>query len=703
MRSVMLVLICLISGNMFSQEANQSRIDSLETAIRKSSSDTAKVVMYCDLSHELRYIDYEKALQYTDKALKISKESAYQKGVALSHYRKMILYLNHGEYEQGIQSGAIASRIFEDIKQNDYYLDTQFYQATLVYYTGDVDRAKQITLKALAKGREWKLPKQNGKLTYFMGSLYSRTADYEKAIKYLNEAIKLAQEIKNMKMAADIYGEISNIYGATSQPQKALDYAMLAMATFPAELRGNLGYSVVLSTAGRAYKALSRNWEAMKVCEESLRIAEKFGNKDVSSEVLNLMASIQFTQKKYEKALYYAKRSAAYYDEQGYYFVENELLLADILYELKKFQESNRYCLKILEFLEEEENIANGLNVEFSVGYQTAAKTNAALGNYALAYGYEQKFHDIETAKSLEEKNKRVNELQTKFEVAEKTVALKNITLEKKQKDLELQRKQKFLSFTFSVLILIVMIAGGVYWGLIVNKRKNKLLNSRNQQIEIKNKALEESQIIIKKSLQEKEVLLKEIHHRVKNNLQLVMSLLNIQARQKDFIGIDDFLEKGQNRIQSMALIHQNIYQSEQLDRVVFKDYLENLIESIQSSIVGSDQEIAIQVHAEEIIFDIQTAIPLGLIINELLCNAFKHAFRKMKTGLIVVSISKKETGRYHLAVADNGIGIEDISNVRKTLGIELVHLLAQQLSGHVTIHADKGTRFEIDFKESIS
>ena len=245
-----------------------------------------------------------------------------------------------------------------------------------------------------------------------------------------------------------------------------------------------------------------------------------------------------------------------------------------------------------------------------------------------------------------------------------------------------------------------ILLLGFVSFGYRKNRRKNKVLKEQNDIITIKNTEIETSQELLKKSLKEKELLLKEIHHRVKNNLQLIMSLLNIQARQGEYSDINDFIEKGQSRIASMALIHQNLYQRENLDKVNFQDYLENLVENLKNTFNDNDSKVVFELKAKDSFFDIETSIPLGLIINELICNALKHAFPNDLEGKIVIALEPKEEHRFELILNDNGIGITNAPKSKKSLGLELVNLLVAQLKGTINIENTFGTSYKINFQE---
>jgi two-component system, sensor histidine kinase PdtaS len=202
---------------------------------------------------------------------------------------------------------------------------------------------------------------------------------------------------------------------------------------------------------------------------------------------------------------------------------------------------------------------------------------------------------------------------------------------------------------------------------------------------------------LLTKSNKEKEILLKEIHHRIKNNLQLVMSLLTIQANNKQSNSIEEFIEMGQSRILSMALIHQNLYLTENFLHIDFDNYLSNLIENIKKSYDSKNVRFIIETNQNQ--FDIDTAIPLGLIINELVYNALKYAFPEKTQAEIVIQINKIATERFQLIVSDNGVGYHETQIFKQSIGLELVELLVQQLEGTIEKKMMLGTQYQIEFK----
>ncbi|MCZ3365210.1 MULTISPECIES: PAS domain S-box protein [Methanobacterium] len=207
----------------------------------------------------------------------------------------------------------------------------------------------------------------------------------------------------------------------------------------------------------------------------------------------------------------------------------------------------------------------------------------------------------------------------------------------------------------------------------------------------------------IKESLMEKEVLLREIHHRVKNNLQIISSLLNLQTRCVEGEETINVLKESQNRVKTMAMVHEKLYQSEDLKDVNFKEYIENLVSDLFYSYGVKKGTIDLKIDADDIKMDIDTAIPCGLIINELVTNSLKYAFPgPNKEDIVKVGLKKLQQDKLRLFVSDNGVGLPenlDMENV-ETLGLKMVKILVNQLKGTLEVDRTNGTRFKIIFKE---
>lgn len=204
----------------------------------------------------------------------------------------------------------------------------------------------------------------------------------------------------------------------------------------------------------------------------------------------------------------------------------------------------------------------------------------------------------------------------------------------------------------------------------------------------------------IKESLEEKEILLKEIHHRVKNNLQIISSLLNLQSRQIKSDHYLNIFKESQNRIKTMALVHEKLYQSKKLSLINFSNYIQSVIINLFHSYNINSDKIQLDIDIDNnISMGIDLAIPCGLIVNELISNSMKYAFPIGSEGRIYINL-KKEGSNFTMIVSDNGIGLEDdidIENI-ESLGLQLVTALVKQIDGNLILDNSNGTKFTISF-----
>ncbi len=237
-----------------------------------------------------------------------------------------------------------------------------------------------------------------------------------------------------------------------------------------------------------------------------------------------------------------------------------------------------------------------------------------------------------------------------------------------------------------------------------VHERTEELADSNNiliKEIEERNRV--ESQL--KKSLHEKEILLKEIHHRVKNNLQVISSLLFLQSKKFDDEKVMAAMQESQNRVRTMALIHEKLYQSGDFTAIDFGNYLNEIIRFLKSTYSVESKHITFQVEADHLELGLDYAIPCGLVVNELVSNSLKHAFNGRQNGEISIRMHAKDSDSIELTVRDNGIGLPADTDVdtTKSLGMQLVKNLVSQIDGTLKREQNNGTIFSIIFKQKLN
>ncbi len=235
--------------------------------------------------------------------------------------------------------------------------------------------------------------------------------------------------------------------------------------------------------------------------------------------------------------------------------------------------------------------------------------------------------------------------------------------------------------------------------GEVISDNNGKALRIVGTEQDITEQKIAEQKI--RSSLKEKEMLLQEIHHRVKNNLQVISSLLRLQSRYiKDQDSIDIFKET-QNRVRTIAILHEKMYQSNPA-KIKFDEYVKILTEDLLYFYELDNSNIKMELNIQDITFNIETAIPCGLIIDEIVSNSLKYAFTNGRNGLIKVELQSNDENKFYLMISDNGIGIPDRIDLKNanTFGMQLINYLTQQLKGTIEIDRSHGTKFKLLFNE---
>ena len=237
----------------------------------------------------------------------------------------------------------------------------------------------------------------------------------------------------------------------------------------------------------------------------------------------------------------------------------------------------------------------------------------------------------------------------------------------------------------------------------IVGRKVNISNNDHLNHIEDINKELVDKNVLLNTLVNDKEILLKEIHHRVKNNLQVITSLLRLQSRYVDDVESKALFTNCQYRIKSMALIHEMLYKSEDISKINFEEYINKLVKELVTSMKGKEHNIEFKLNAQKINLNLDTAIPLGLLLNEIITNSLKYGIVNDANGIIYLKISEHDNNKFEVLVGDDGVGFPNEINFSntKTLGLKLIDRLVTQLKGSVKKEDTiKGTNYSITFQE---
>ncbi|EDP98336.1 sensor histidine kinase [Kordia algicida OT-1] len=555
--------------------------------------------------------------------------------------------------------------------------------------------------------------------------------DYNKALFHVNTSIELSEETEDKNAIIEAYATRGNIYNNISQIAAAISDLNVAKK-IALQLPDNEKELIpILKTASYIHYSNNQYTEGLQILDEIIAFYNEKGDDRKKSIWRNNKAMIHLSclcvpVEIQKQNLYKSIKSAKkinFNAGEAYAYVhlarmlknENKLDSAYIYLEkasniqlgrsTKRFQgylnqikgdfwATKENASQAIKYFEKAYNIWDELNVLKDKQYTAKALAHFydKQRNSAKAYKYMETYATIKDSAFSKQKVEQIKEIELTYEFKKQQYkdsiqnaeAIDIMALEQQN---EIQREKHLQQILFGLFLVALAFGGFAYYAYNRKKKTSKLLDEKNK--------------IIEKALQEKQLLLKEVHHRVKNNFQIVSSLLELQTK-----GIEDekalsLANEGKNRVKSMALIHQKLYQNE-TGLIDFDEYIQTLVKEL-SYMYASEKKVTTNIHTENMEFDIDTAIPLGLIVNELITNAYKYAFDATKNNELNISINKVNDEEYKLVVSDNGKGLDDTIDLTKvkSLGLRLVRRLTKQLQGKFQLNNEDGASFEITFKDT--
>ena len=559
------------------------------------------------------------------------------------------------------------------------------------YYTGDIQAATEVFISVLPFYKRQKKYRKVLDLLFKIGDCYQAINLNEKAIQASFEGLNLVSKfplskIEKLKMRGNFHLEISEGLSYESDYSTGLihcDSALQALNNFPTSAY----YLNALVQKGNLFSKMEVRDSSIFYLQQALSLADSstYAQKVQYHTICYSIGAEYYETKKFKKAIPFAKTAISLAKRYTNQRILNQslALYAKILAGTGSPEAKPQLLLLYDEFEK-----SNDLPFLKSIS-QALSRIYINEGDTEKAFHYLSVYDWTTDSIYSSEKANALQEAKVKFETDKKEAALVlNQTRLAESKAL-IQAQTRYL-WAVGIGLTLALILGIIAIVAFFQKRKaNMLLEIQNQKIEKQN--------------QEKALLLKEIHHRVKNNLQVVSSLLELQSDTlEDPAAIDAALE-GQSRVKSIALIHQKLYQTEHLDRIDFKDYVEQLVGSIAETY--EQQSVSKNIEIEKISLDIDTAIPVGLILNELISNAYKYALKDTESAHLNVTLNRNADNSFELIVADNGKGLPENFSLSKlnSLGLQLVEGLTRQLKGSFEYYNEEGANFRILFRERIA
>lgn len=524
------------------------------------------------------------------------------------------------------------------------------------------------------------------KLNYTYGELVSLqalsfvstiTGDWQNGMQSAYEGLQVSQA-KYPKLEIVFYNLIALVYEKQQDSQHRLEWLLKAKNHPEIESLPNNGKWLIYHNLGEVYENLNEFDSAMyygKLIDKSCR---KLNIPIEVSYANAVMGRVEKKRKNYPQALHYLRTAISFSNKFGNPFLESEqsVDLAGVFQAMNQPDSAIFYAEKALAGGRQFKNLVLTIN---------AAKL--------LAQIYEQK----NPAKAIDYL-KIVNASNDSLYTTSRIFQTQNIvnTIKQRERDLIEAKKEYDYSIRQNTLIGFLTFFGVLTLILIRNNRQkqksNAILKDKNREISLQKDEIE-------KTMEQKQVLLSELQHRVKNNLQYVISILEIQKESASHSNIDDLIRSNQNRIHSIALLHKKLNVSESVNDVDLKRYVTDLSELVKDSYDIKGKNVGLFVTCDIEILSITKALPLGLIIVELVSNSMKHAFKNQPNGIINIEIAQdKNSEKNCLHYIDNGFGF-DFKNVQtKGLGIEITKGLIDQLNGTVETQLKKGFELKMCF-----
>ena len=502
---------------------------------------------------------------------------------------------------------------------------------------------------------------------------YYNTGDFQKSQQVLFEALAAFEANEDEQGVAGCYRILAAFHEQMEEPEKSIEYADKAIPLFK-KVQDHTSIAITYFNYIKSYKALKQYDKAIEAATYCIELATTKAPEEVfvpirayghRHEVYDEMGEHELALADATKAWEMAVKEIGE-ERAGMYRAE----VGASLLNLNRPEEALPHLQTALAIYEERQfpNIWKPLT-DLANAYQST-------GNYELALNYFQKARSLKETMLNEKVENLKSEAVIKYETGKKDEALAQ-----QEQQLLLQSKIQYLIIAIAGLFAILLFA------LYANYRKNKKATAK---LESKNK--------------ENELLLKEIHHRVKNNLQTVSSLLSLQSESISDPKALNAVQESKNRVASMALLHQRLYTGENLAAVEMADYFENIGKTVIESFGQKAENVSLEVQMEPLELDVDTAVPVGLITNELMTNSLKYAFLNENNPKIEIKLTQGANNMLVLQVADNGQGdAKGNQNTKETgFGSMLINLLTTQLGGQMkkTIKGGRTTIIEFPRQE---
>jgi two-component sensor histidine kinase len=668
-RKALLFLLVFVQTAVLFGQPKMHTIDSLKREL-VVANDTSKVILLNALAKAYQFNETQQFLNYALKAEQLAQQINYKKGEALALSNIANYYFTTGDYKTAKLQYEKALILARKSHLTKLYHDLLVNYGSSCLLLGDQKMARNCWDTVLSYATANKNDKLLVKALNKIEKMFAIRGTYDSAVFYGIKALEIAEKRKDSIQICNIMTDLGTAELVRKDYEKAMGYFATSLM-----IANSINNKVLacynLISIGSVLLEKKDYKKAIDYFLKTLTLGKELKDKPLIASAYSSLGSAYYNMEDYEKAYAYYKYAlvlARETDDKSstLYILKN---IGFILTSKKKYKEAIGYLEQALK-----ENKNDNFKVELLSVYSTLAEAYAGLNDFKNAYKYHILYSKVDSIIFNKDREQATAEVTTKYNIEKKTKEILVLKKDNKIKDLQLSNSRLII-----IAATIIFILTSIILFIFYNK------------FQIKRKANEE-----------KEIMLREIHHRVKNNLQIILSILNIQARKMKDDSMIGFIRESESRIQTMAIIHEKLYQSDSLAKIVFKEYISELIEFIYTIYNVDKEKISYTISETDVRLDINTAVPLGLIINELICNSLKHAFPEKENGAIFIQLTAIGSKEYELIIRDTGKGFPENLDIKKasTLGLKLIQTLVRQMEGNLAFDSTKGTMVCIRFKE---
>ncbi len=512
-----------------------------------------------------------------------------------------------------------------------------------------------------------------------IGICHDYLGEYDVALSIYNKAIKLNQKHNYKAGVAMTINNIGALYFFWDKYDLALENYLQSLA-LEIELGNKESEAASYENIAIVYKNLHKFEKASLYFDKALSINLILKDECNISRNYNNIGNLHNEMGDHSQAIHFhtmALKSQQKIDDiEGILYSFNNL--GNAYFKIENYTKASDYYFKALQLAKKKE-----FKVEILYSLKSLSELYENTNDFKLSNQYLKEYYSLKDEIFSEKKHEQLMEIEKKYKSEQKSQQIEILNKEKTKQELEIKAKKQEKNLWIGLSALGVLLSIVSIYFFINKKKLSEKLESKNH--------------IIEKTLDDKNVLLKEIHHRVKNNLQIISSLLNMQSRFLSDEKSKGIVADSQNRIKSMSLIHQKLYQEDNIVGIETESYFQELINSLCSSYGIDKNKIDFKLSIESILLDVDTVIPLGLMLNELISNAFKYGVDH-ENGAFCFIFRMNSSEELEIIIQDNGPGIDEKIDLLKlkSYGMKLVQSLSRKLKADISFKNSDGLRINL-------